>query len=167
MNKYRAKALPCTNQFLTSWQRTAISEATNYLNHHGARNVSPKLIWSHIDRAYVIAYWSNHDNEIPHSLCHDFIRGHESGRVYGHPTSGFTVGGGVHYIVPPYYRGGEYHPHPSILAWNDRTIPKLINARASSAIIADALEEAGCTDKDILLLFRRPIPHPEEWIYST
>jgi hypothetical protein len=54
---------------------------------------------------------------------------------------------------------------PTWLAWNGGTIPKLAQAiyegRAFDRlpILADALAEAGCTDKDILAHSRAPGPH--------
>jgi hypothetical protein len=51
------------------------------------------------------------------------------------------------------------------LTWNERTIPKLArtiyNTRAFNRlpILSDALEEAGCTDPDILTHCRRPGEH--------
>lgn len=54
---------------------------------------------------------------------------------------------------------------PSWLAWNDGTIPKLAQAiyeeRAFDRlpILADALEEAGCDNADILAHCRQPGPH--------
>jgi hypothetical protein len=54
---------------------------------------------------------------------------------------------------------------PAWLSWRDRTIPKLAQAiyddRAFDRlpILADALEDAGCTDADILGHCRRPGPH--------
>jgi hypothetical protein len=54
---------------------------------------------------------------------------------------------------------------PDWLAWNDRTIPKLAQAiyddRAFDrlAILADALEDAGCTDAAILAHCRQPGTH--------
>jgi hypothetical protein len=52
---------------------------------------------------------------------------------------------------------------PSLLAWNDRTIPKIAQAIHDDRsfdrlpILADALEEAGCTNVDILN-HCRPVP---------
>lgn len=61
---------------------------------------------------------------------------------------------------------------PTWLAWNDRTIPKLAQAiyderqlpsghfdAGRLAILADALEEAGCANADILSHCRSPGPH--------
>jgi hypothetical protein len=54
---------------------------------------------------------------------------------------------------------------PALLAWNDGAIPRLARAiydeRAFDRlpILADALEEAGCTDADILSHCRGPGPH--------
>jgi hypothetical protein len=51
---------------------------------------------------------------------------------------------------------------PRVLAWNDRAVPKLAQAihdRRSFAelpVLADALEDAGCTDEDILAHLRGP-----------
>jgi len=51
------------------------------------------------------------------------------------------------------------------LTWNDGTIPKLAHAIYDERvfdrmpILADALEEAGCTDANILEHFRAPGPH--------
>jgi hypothetical protein len=53
----------------------------------------------------------------------------------------------------------------SWLAWNDGTVPKLAQAIyderrfADLPILADALEEAGCTDADILAHCRQPGEH--------
>jgi hypothetical protein len=55
--------------------------------------------------------------------------------------------------------------HPAVLAWNDGTITKLAQAiyddRAFDhlPILADALEEAGCTNTDILNHCRQPGEH--------
>jgi hypothetical protein len=54
---------------------------------------------------------------------------------------------------------------PAWLAWNGGTVPKLAqNSYAERAfdrlpVLADALEEAGCTDADILSHLRGPGPH--------
>ncbi|MGH7169008.1 MAG: hypothetical protein ACRELG_01855 [Gemmataceae bacterium] len=54
---------------------------------------------------------------------------------------------------------------PSWLAWNDGTVPKLARnvyerrAFDRLPILADALEEAGCTDADILNHCRQPGEH--------
>ncbi|MGE3809610.1 MAG: hypothetical protein AB7K24_33515, partial [Gemmataceae bacterium] len=56
------------------------------------------------------------------------------------------------------------------ITWNDRTVPKLAQAAAMEcsggqldskrlAILADALEEAGCTNHDLLAHLRCPLPH--------
>jgi hypothetical protein len=51
------------------------------------------------------------------------------------------------------------------LRWNDETAPKLARVIANEAtfgdlpILADALEEAGCTDADILNHCRQPGEH--------
>jgi hypothetical protein len=64
--------------------------------------------------------------------------------------------------------GNPFRPvtlNPAWLAWNDGTNPKLAQAiydeRAFDRlpILADALEEAGCTDADILCHCRGPGPH--------
>jgi hypothetical protein len=73
--------------------------------------------------------------------------------------------------VPALFReifGNPFRPvslPPSWLAWNDGTIPKLARAlydeRAFDRlpILADALEETGCTDAAILGHCRGPGPH--------
>jgi hypothetical protein len=61
---------------------------------------------------------------------------------------------------------------PAWLAWNDRTIPRLARAayeerdlpagtlsETNLAILADALEEAGCNDAGMLTHLRSPGPH--------
>jgi hypothetical protein len=61
---------------------------------------------------------------------------------------------------------------PALLAWRDATIPKLAQAAYDErelpsghldtkrlAILADALEEAGCTNDDVLAHLRGPGPH--------
>ncbi len=64
--------------------------------------------------------------------------------------------------------GNPFHAttsDPSWLAWKDGTIPKLAQGiyddRAFDRlhVLADALEEAGCTDADILAHCRGPGPH--------
>jgi hypothetical protein len=51
------------------------------------------------------------------------------------------------------------------LAWNDDTVPKLAQAiyeeRAFDRlpVLADALEDAGCTNEDLLVHLRGPGPH--------
>jgi len=65
--------------------------------------------------------------------------------------------------------GNPFHAHPtinaSILTWNDRTIPHLAEeiyqerAFDRLPILADALEEAGCTNAEILAHCRQPGPH--------
>jgi hypothetical protein len=65
--------------------------------------------------------------------------------------------------------GNPFRPQPSIdsswLSWNDGTVGKLAQAiyddRAFDhlPILADALEEAGCTDEDILNHCRQPGEH--------
>jgi hypothetical protein len=58
------------------------------------------------------------------------------------------------------------------LSWNDGTVPKLAQAAYDErllpagqldptrlAVLADALEEAGCSDADVLTHLRRPGPH--------
>jgi hypothetical protein len=65
--------------------------------------------------------------------------------------------------------GNPFRPPPSIdptwLKWNDATIPKLAQTiydeRAFDhlPVLADALEEAGCADPDILAHCRGPGPH--------
>lgn len=67
---------------------------------------------------------------------------------------------------------GEIRLAPAWLTWNDGTIRKLAQAvyaerllpegqldKARLAILADALEEAGCTDPDLLGHLRGPGPH--------
>jgi hypothetical protein len=55
--------------------------------------------------------------------------------------------------------------NPARLAWNDGTVPKLAQAiyeeRAFDRlpVLGDALEEAGCTDADVLSHCRGPGPH--------
>lgn len=55
--------------------------------------------------------------------------------------------------------------NPSWLAWNDGTIPRLAQAIYSDRrfsdlpILADAIEEAGCTDAEILAHCRAEGPH--------
>jgi hypothetical protein len=61
---------------------------------------------------------------------------------------------------------------PAVLAWNDATVVRLAQAAYDErhlpagtldngrlAILADALEEAGCTDTDMLGHLRGPGPH--------
>jgi hypothetical protein len=64
--------------------------------------------------------------------------------------------------------GNPFRPvvvDPAWQAWNDRTIPKLAQAiydeRAFDhlAILADALEDAGCNNSDILTHLRSAGPH--------
>jgi hypothetical protein len=64
--------------------------------------------------------------------------------------------------------GGPFRPvtlDPAWLAWNDGTVPKLAQAiygnRAFDRlpVLADALEEAGCTNADLLAHCRGPGPH--------
>jgi hypothetical protein len=64
--------------------------------------------------------------------------------------------------------GNPYRPvqiQPAWLRWKDGTIPRLTLAIydgrdfASLPVLADALEEAGCTDADILGHCRGPEPH--------
>jgi hypothetical protein len=64
--------------------------------------------------------------------------------------------------------GNPFHPtecNPAWLAWNDGTVPKLAQAIYDERrfgdlpILADALEEAGCTDAAILDHCRGPGPH--------
>src|SRR5262249_55305243 len=53
----------------------------------------------------------------------------------------------------------------SVLAWNDACVPKLAEAIYDGLawdrlpVLADALEEAGCADADVLSHLRRPGPH--------
>jgi hypothetical protein len=66
----------------------------------------------------------------------------------------------------------EVHIDPAWLSWNERTIVRLAQSiyedrilpggtldQARPAILADALEEAGCTDKEILGHCRSPNDH--------
>ena len=71
--------------------------------------------------------------------------------------------------------GNPFHSmtiSPTILAWNDATVVRLAQAAYEErhlpagtldngrlAVLADALEEAGCTDADILDHLRGPGPH--------
>jgi len=64
--------------------------------------------------------------------------------------------------------GNPFHPvkvDPAWLAWNDRTIPKMARVIYDERrfqdllVLADALEEAGCTDRDILTHCRLPMAH--------
>jgi hypothetical protein len=65
--------------------------------------------------------------------------------------------------------GNPFRPSPPIpqgvLAWNDGTIPRIAQAIYDERgfdrmpILADALEEAGCTNPDILTHFRGPGEH--------
>ncbi len=61
---------------------------------------------------------------------------------------------------------------PAVLAWNDRTIPRLADAiyedrkmpegtldTARLAILADALLDAGCEDEDLIAHCRQPVAH--------
>jgi hypothetical protein len=75
------------------------------------------------------------------------------------------------------FRGNPFQTQPRIapemLAWNEGTVPKLAQTLydervssggvfdgASLAVLADALEEAGCTDETILTACRQPTdPH--------
>jgi hypothetical protein len=65
--------------------------------------------------------------------------------------------------------GNPFHPlppiTPSVFAWNDGTIPKLAQAIYEDRvfdrlpILADAVEEAGCSDPDLLGHLRGPGSH--------
>lgn len=71
--------------------------------------------------------------------------------------------------------GNPFRPttiDPSLLAWRDATIPKLAQAAYDErelssghldakrlAILADALEESGCANEDVLAHLRGPGPH--------
>jgi hypothetical protein len=65
--------------------------------------------------------------------------------------------------------GNPFRSRPAInqswLAWGDGTVPKLARAIYDERrfeelpVLADALEEAGCTDSDILSHCRGPGPH--------
>lgn len=44
--------------------------------------------------------------------------------------------------------------------WNDKTIPRLIKQKAPIPVIADAIEDAGCTNKYIIQHFR------DYWLHS-
>jgi hypothetical protein len=64
--------------------------------------------------------------------------------------------------------GNPFHPvliHSGWLAWNDRVVPKLARTIYDEhtsdrlPILADALEEAGCDNADILNHLRGPGPH--------
>jgi hypothetical protein len=64
--------------------------------------------------------------------------------------------------------GNPFHPaaaDPAWIAWNDGTVPKLAQAIYEERrfqdmpILADALEEAGCTNADILSHCRQPGKH--------
>ena len=54
---------------------------------------------------------------------------------------------------------------PQWLAWNECTIPKLVQAISAHhafdrlPVLADALEDAGCTDRAVLDHLRGPGPH--------
>jgi hypothetical protein len=54
---------------------------------------------------------------------------------------------------------------PAVLAWNDHTVPKLAQAIFDERtfdrmpILADALEDAGCNDDEVLMHCREPGPH--------
>ncbi|HYV39293.1 MAG TPA: hypothetical protein VE988_26630 [Gemmataceae bacterium] len=61
----------------------------------------------------------------------------------------------------------------SLLAWNDSTIPKLAQAIYEAQafdrlpVLADALEEAGCQDEDMLNHCRRPGVHVKGcWVFD-
>jgi hypothetical protein len=71
--------------------------------------------------------------------------------------------------------GNPFRPvsiSPSVLTWNDATVVRLAQAAYEErhlpagtldtnrlAVLADALEEAGCSDADILSHLRGPGPH--------
>jgi hypothetical protein len=67
--------------------------------------------------------------------------------------------------------GNPFRPHPpipaAVLAWNDGCVVKMATAiyeerdfsRESMGVLADALEEAGCTDSGLLGHLRGPGPH--------
>jgi hypothetical protein len=64
--------------------------------------------------------------------------------------------------------GNPFRPvvvDPSWLAWNDGCVPKVARAIyderrfADLPVLADALEEAGCTDAELLGHLRGPGPH--------
>jgi hypothetical protein len=67
--------------------------------------------------------------------------------------------------------GPSVVPDPAWLRWNDRCVPKIARAIADELafdrlpILADALEEAGCTNADILNHCRQPNPHLHDcWV---
>jgi hypothetical protein len=66
----------------------------------------------------------------------------------------------------------------SVRAWHDATIQRLAEASYANrqlpsgtlepeglCVLADALEEAGCTDEDVLAHLRSPGPHDERQLY--
>jgi hypothetical protein len=64
--------------------------------------------------------------------------------------------------------GNPFHPvksDPSWLTWNGGTVPKLARGIYEGRrfrdmpVLADALEEAGCSDRDMLLHCRRKVDH--------
>jgi hypothetical protein len=64
--------------------------------------------------------------------------------------------------------GNPFRPlvlHPAWLSWNNGTVPKLAQAIYDERsfdrlpLLADALEDAGCTDADILAHCRQPGKH--------
>jgi hypothetical protein len=69
----------------------------------------------------------------------------------------------VQWCLLPTPRGSALHP--AWLAWNGGTVPRLAEAIYREEafdrlpILADALEEAGCTDAGLLGHLRGPGPH--------
>src|SRR3712207_6197149 len=65
--------------------------------------------------------------------------------------------------APP--RAGLPRPDPAWLLWNDGCVPRLARMIDEEGrfealpILADALEEAGCRDADLLAHCRAPGPH--------
>jgi hypothetical protein len=57
------------------------------------------------------------------------------------------------------------HINPGCLAWNNRTVPKIAETIYDERdfdrllVLADALEEAGCHDVEILAHCRKPVMH--------
>ncbi len=156
MNKYRAKALPCYQQFMTSRQKQVLERSFQIM-----RRRPDIMRWYKDDPALLHCSWfadvGSEDEDHIHTLARSLARNSDSD---GSSSDNRTIRYGI--FISPFQL--EQRLPASVLAWNDETVPKLLRQRAPSALIADALEEAGYTGADLLLLFRRPIPHPEHWI---